>query len=270
MQSQLTNRLKLIQNDILQTETENSALKIDLATLKSGENMDSSAVSLLSKKTQFAPEFEILHTLFIKCIDMHTGGEPLRIIDFNSGIPLDIELKNQENVTLLDKRDYMLSNLDHFRKFLMYEPRGHSDMYGIILTKADKNVNADFGVLFMHNEGYSTMCGHAIIGIARYAIDSKMCGLDRNNNNNNMQEREEKSDIIDNKGFEKSKIVRIQTPCGVVTAQVEMDGNGATTGNVSFLSAPGWAEQLDQVLFCIFFCLVCLFVWEVFVIVLVA
>ena len=30
---------------------------------------------------------------------------------------------------------------------------------------------ADLAVLFMHNEGYSTMCGHAVIALGRYAVD---------------------------------------------------------------------------------------------------
>ena len=55
----------------------------------------------------------------------------------------------------------------------MWEPRGHADMYGCIVTPPVSE-DADFGVLFLHNEGYSTMCGHGIIGIATVAIETGM------------------------------------------------------------------------------------------------
>ena len=53
----------------------------------------------------------------------------------------------------------------------MLEPRGHDGMYGALLVEPD-HPEADLAVLFMHNEGYSTMCGHATIALARWAVDS--------------------------------------------------------------------------------------------------
>src|SRR3546814_10816177 len=44
-------------------------------------------------------------------------------------------------------------------------------MYGVIPVEPDLPV-ADLAVLFMHNEGYSTMCGHAVIALGRWAVDS--------------------------------------------------------------------------------------------------
>ena len=44
----------------------------------------------------------------------------------------------------------------------MWEPRGHADMYGAIVTEPVRE-GSDCGVLFLHNEGFSTMCGHGII-----------------------------------------------------------------------------------------------------------
>ena len=93
---------------------------------------------------------------------MHTGGEPLRII--TAGYP------KIEGKTILDKRRYIKQNLDHLRKFLMFEPRGHFDQYGALLVEADDE-EADLAVIFMHNEGYSTMCGHAVIALGRFAVD---------------------------------------------------------------------------------------------------
>lgn len=49
----------------------------------------------------------------------------------------------------------------------MREPRGHYDMYGAARVSPDCD-GADVAFLFMHNEGYSTMCGHAVIALGRY------------------------------------------------------------------------------------------------------
>lgn len=96
-------------------------------------------------------------------IDYHVDGEPLRII--TGGFP-DIEGKTQ-----LERRFYAMEHLDDLRKVLMYEPRGHHGMYGCIITPPASE-NADFGVLFMHNEGWSTMCGHGIIAVVTMVIDT--------------------------------------------------------------------------------------------------
>lgn len=92
----------------------------------------------------------------IGAIDAHAGGEPLRIV--SSGVP------PLRGATMLARREDMLSRFDHLRRLLMWEPRGHDGMYGCILTPP-VSPEADFGVLFMHNEGYSTMCGHGIIAL---------------------------------------------------------------------------------------------------------
>ena len=59
------------------------------------------------------------------------------------------------------------------RKLLIFEPRGHHDMYGVIPVEPDL-AEADMAVLFIHNEGYSTMCGHAVIALGRYAVDQRL------------------------------------------------------------------------------------------------
>ncbi|MGD9007722.1 MAG: proline racemase family protein, partial [Desulfobacteraceae bacterium] len=97
----------------------------------------------------------------ITTIDAHTGGEPFRVI--TGGLP---ELPGG---TILERRRYMRKHLDHLRTALMWEPRGHADMYGCIVTPP-VTAGADFGVLFLHNEGYSTMCGHGIIAITTIAL----------------------------------------------------------------------------------------------------
>ncbi len=103
--------------------------------------------------------------LSVKTIDLHTGGEPLRVI--YDGLP---EVKGK---TILEKRKYFKENLDHIRKGIVFEPRGHADMYGALITEPISE-NADFGTYFIHNEGYSTMCGHAIIALTKLVFDTGM------------------------------------------------------------------------------------------------
>ncbi len=109
------------------------------------------------------------HWLKIKTIDMHTGGEPLRV--FIDGLP---EIKGE---TILEKRRYFRDNFDHIRTGTMFEPRGHADMYGAVLTEAT-SPDGDLGVFFMHNEGYSTMCGHAMIALGKLLVETGMIKID--------------------------------------------------------------------------------------------
>lgn len=147
----------------------------------------------------------------IEVVDMHTGGEPLRII--TSGYP-DIP-----GTDILAKRRYAKDHLDHLRRFLMFEPRGHYDMYGAILVEPSLP-DADLAVLFIHNEGYSTMCGHAILALGRYAIDYGLV-----------------------KAVEPVTTVNIECPCGLVRAEVEVS-NGKT-GKVRFSSVPSFMFAND-------------------------
>jgi len=103
------------------------------------------------------------HWTRITTLDMHTGGEPLRVVI--GGLP------RVEGQTVLEKRRYFREHYDHLRRGLMWEPRGHADMYGAVLTPSS---DADFDVFFLHNEGYSTMCGHAIIALTKLAVETNL------------------------------------------------------------------------------------------------
>lgn len=105
------------------------------------------------------------HWQIIKTIDLHTEGEPLRV--FTGGLP---EIKGS---TILEKRRYFCEHLDHIRTGTMWEPRGHADMYGAVITEPT-TPGADFGTFFLHNEGYSVMCGHAIIALTKLVLDTGM------------------------------------------------------------------------------------------------
>jgi trans-L-3-hydroxyproline dehydratase len=110
------------------------------------------------------------HWTRITTIDMHTGGEPLRV--FTSGLP------PLEGRTVLEKRRYFREHYDHIRTGTMWEPRGHADMYGAVMTES---ADADLDVFFLHNEGYSTMCGHAIIALTKLVFETGIIRKDGDN-----------------------------------------------------------------------------------------
>jgi proline racemase len=104
-------------------------------------------------------------TRVISTIDAHAAGEPLRII--TSGVP------PLPGSTVLERRLALQRHHDDLRRLLLFEPRGHADMYGAILTPPDSDA-ADYGVIFLTNEGYSTMCGHGIIALTTALIETGM------------------------------------------------------------------------------------------------
>lgn len=101
--------------------------------------------------------------LVISTVDYHTAGEPFRIV--SGGAPV---LRGR---TILDKRRFALEHLDHIRQLLVFEPRGHADMYGGFVTEPEDEA-ADLGVVFFHNAGYSTACGHGTIALITWAIEA--------------------------------------------------------------------------------------------------
>jgi trans-L-3-hydroxyproline dehydratase len=148
----------------------------------------------------------------ITTIDAHTAGEPFRVII--DGFP---DLSGE---TILARRRDARDRLDHLRRALMWEPRGHADMYGCVVTGA-VTPDADFGVLFLHNEGFSTMCGHGIIGIATVAVETGMVAV-----------------------REPETTIRIDTPAGLVTAFADVD-RGRVRG-VRFRNVPSYVLALDD------------------------
>ncbi len=151
--------------------------------------------------------------LTITSIDAHTAGEPLRV--FTSGFP------TIPGETILAKRRYLRDYHDRLRTALMWEPRGHADMYGCIVTEP-VTVDGTLGVLFMHNEGYSTMCGHGIIGLAKVALDT---GIIQDTSEN--------------------PVIKMDTPAGRVTAYAKRV-NGIVN-EVSFHNVPSFVYALDQI-----------------------
>lgn len=150
-------------------------------------------------------------TRTINTVEVHTGGEPFRIV--TSGLP---RLRGQ---SIVERRAWLLEHADEIRQALMFEPRGHADMYGGYLTEPI-SPTADFGIIFMHNEGYSDHCGHGVIALATAAVEL---------------------------GWVERQLpetrVGIDTPCGFIEAFVQWDGQHAN--GVRFINVPSFIYKRD-------------------------
>lgn len=150
-------------------------------------------------------------TRTISTVEVHTGGEPFRIV--TSGLP---RLKGK---TIVERRAWLLENADEIRQALMFEPRGHADMYGGYLTEP-VSPHADFGIIFMHNEGYSDHCGHGVIALATAAVEL---------------------------GWVERQLpetrVGIDAPCGFIEAFVNWDGQHVK--GVRFINVPSFIYKRD-------------------------
>jgi proline racemase len=144
----------------------------------------------------------------IATVETHTDGEPFRIV--TSGLP------RLPGRTIVARRAWAAENIDALRTALMLEPRGHADMYGGYLTEP-VSPGADFGVIFMHNDGYSDHCGHGVIALATAAV--QLGWVTRT---------------------EPETRVGIDAPCGFIEAHVTWDGQLASS--VRFLNVASSVE----------------------------
>lgn len=148
----------------------------------------------------------------IDTVDTHTEGEPTRIItNWTEEIP---------GADTAEKMEYFKEHFDHIRTSLIMEPRGCKDMYGCLLTKPSDD-KSDFGVIFMDNLGYMSMCGHATIGLSTALAEMGLVKV--------------------SKPF--TRIV-LEPPAGKVEAKVFM--NNGRAESVSFVNAPAFVEFLDK------------------------
>ncbi|HEY3218035.1 MAG TPA: proline racemase family protein [Candidatus Limnocylindria bacterium] len=145
----------------------------------------------------------------VAVIDAHAAGEPLRVV--TGGVdPVP-------GATIVAKRKWAREHLDGLRRSLMFEPRGHADMYGAIVTEP-VTPDGDLGVLFMHNEGWSTMCGHGIIALVTVALETGMLAA--------------------------ADVVRIDAPAGRITARPRRTADRVTS--VAFENVPSFVVTLDE------------------------
>lgn len=157
-------------------------------------------------------------TLLMKAIDLHCAGEPLRLI--RSGFP-DVPL-----APILERRRWAQEHADEARRVAMHEPRGHRDMYGAVLLPPFR-ADADVAVLFMHNEGFSTMCGHGVIAITTALVEEGLFPV-----------------------TVPETIVRFETPAGLVTARAFVrvaEWGGPEVERVRFANVPSYLAERDIV-----------------------
>ena len=149
--------------------------------------IDSKLISALTSFPMTDPKKQMFSV-----IDSHTAGEPARIIV--KGLP---EIPGN---SMAEKKQYLQDNLDTLRTSLMYEPRGHNDMFGAYLLPTTLP-EAQLGVVFMDGGGYLNMCGHNTIAAVAVAIETGM---------------------IKDEGTETQDVV-LETPAGLVTATAYFD-----------------------------------------------
>ena len=152
------------------------------------------------------PEWQRLQT-----IDAHTAGEPFRILV--GGTP------EIPGASIPEKRRWAEQHADDLRRLLMLEPRGHADMYGCLLTEP-VTPDADFGILFLHNEGFSTMCGHGIIAAVTVALETGMLPA-----------------------ASEQATVTIDAPAGLIRARAEL--RHGQVERVTFRNVPSFVLDLD-------------------------
>ncbi len=144
-------------------------------------------------------------------VDSHTEGMPTRVITGGVGlIP---------GATMNDRRLHFIAHLDHIRRLLMNEPRGHSSMSGAILQPPSRP-DCDYGVVYIEASGCLPMCGHGTMGVATVLVETGMVEV-----------------------TEPRTIIRLDTPAGLVVADVEVHAGRAVS--VTLENVPSFTERLD-------------------------
>jgi proline racemase len=149
----------------------------------------------------------------VSVVDYHTGGEPFRIV--TAGVPA------LEGATILERRRFAREHLDRYRRLLVFEPRGHADMYGCHVVPPNDG-GAHLGVVFFHNEGYSTACGHGTIALVTWALDEGV-----------VERREGENHVV------------VDVPSGRLETWATVEGGHVRS--VRFRNVPSfvWAEGLE-------------------------
>ncbi|MFI7537586.1 proline racemase family protein [Streptosporangium sp. NPDC049376] len=145
-------------------------------------------------------------------VDSHTEGMPTRVITGGVGVV--------PGATMAERRLRFMAEMDHVRTLLMYEPRGHSAMSGAILQPPARP-DADFGVLYIEVSGCLPMCGHGTIGVATVLVETGMVEV-----------------------TEPVTVVRLDTPAGLVVAEVRVEDGAATS--VTITNVPSFVVGLDR------------------------
>ena len=124
----------------------------------------------------------------VRVIDSHTGGEPTRVV-ISGGPDLGED-------SLVNRRERFKNEHDDFRRAVVNDPRGSDPLVGALLCPPVDD-SCVTGLIFFDRGGYLGMCGHGTIGVV-----ATLAHLDRIGPGNH----------------------RIETPVGVVTAQLDENG----------------------------------------------
>ncbi|MFD3457734.1 proline racemase family protein [Streptomyces sp. NPDC058691] len=151
-------------------------------------------------------------SLILHAVDSHTEGMPTRVVTGGIGtVP---------GATMNERRLHFRDHLDHIRHLLMDEPRGHAAMSGAVLQPPTRP-DADWGVIYIEVSGYLPMCGHGTIGVATVLVETGMVPV-----------------------TEPVTTIRLDTPAGLVVAEVAVSGGAATA--VTLRNVPSFAVALDR------------------------
>jgi proline racemase len=148
----------------------------------------------------------------LQVVDSHTEGMPTRVVTGGVGV--------LPGATMAERRLWFLEHSDDLRRLLMYEPRGHAAMSGAILQPPTRQ-DADAGVLFIEVSGVLPMCGHGTIGVATVLVETGLVPV-----------------------REPVTTVRLDTPAGLVTAEVAVEDGAARS--VTIRNVPSFAVGLDR------------------------
>ena len=147
----------------------------------------------------------------INTVDTHTLGEPTRVITGGIGPVLGQNMQ--------EKKAWVAKNRDYIRRMLMFEPRGHQDMFGAVITEP-MSCKADIGVIFMDGGGYLDMCGHGSMGVVTVILETGIIPIS-------------KKDV--------EKTISLDTPAGIIVARAKLKKGRATQVTIrnvpSFLCA---------------------------------
>ncbi|AOW93570.1 proline racemase [Rhodococcus sp. WMMA185] len=145
-------------------------------------------------------------------VDSHTEGMPTRVITGGVGVI--------PGETMNERRLHFIKHLDHIRRLLMNEPRGHASMSGAILQPPTRS-DCDHGIVFIEASGCLPMCGHGTIGVATVLVEAGMVEV-----------------------TEPVTTIRLDTPAGVVVARVRVEEGRAV--HVTLANVASFTERLDQ------------------------
>ena len=123
--------------------------------------------------------------------------------------------------TMEERRQYVINEADHLRRWLMCEPHGHGAMSGAILQPPTRP-DCDWGVVYIEVSGCLPMCGHGTIGTATVLVETGMVPV-----------------------VEPETVIRLDTPAGLVVARVAVSNGRAMS--VTLENVPSFVTELDAV-----------------------